>query len=105
MKVLIVMLTLLISSAGFAKCKNECDPKNFRYCDSSAGRYVTKDGYFSTCYCRKTAVMDLKVLQGCCLWQGGVLKTTPTGVVVCNNGVVSESCSLQQPQNNGFNWY
>src|SRR5437868_13156629 len=56
------------------------------YCDSSAGRYVCNNGYYSACYCTRHAVMDLQKLQGCCLWQGGDMTTSATGLVICNNG-------------------
>ncbi|MDI9818564.1 MULTISPECIES: hypothetical protein [unclassified Legionella] len=83
----------------------QCDKMNccgsmggISYCDSSAGRYVCNNGYYSSCYCTRHAVMDLQLLQGCCLWQGGVLTVDPrTGAVVCHNGSVSEICSLQAP--------
>lgn len=65
------------------------------YCDSSAGRYVCQNGYFSSCYCTRHAVMDIKYLEGCCLWQGGVATTTINGVVVCRDGTLSEECSIQ----------
>ena len=41
--------------------------------------------------------MNLQKLQGCCLWQGGIFKTDERGLVICNNGGVSEVCSLQTP--------
>ncbi|WP_174901052.1 neurogenic locus notch [Legionella hackeliae] len=75
------------------------------YCDTSAGRYVCSNGYYSSCYCTRHAVMDLQKLQGCCLWQGGVLTVDDaTGVVVCNNGGVSEVCSLQSPSQQVSIW-
>lgn len=66
------------------------------YCDSSAGRIVCNNGYYSDCYCTRHAVMDLQLLQGCCLWKGGVLTTDyTTGAVVCNDGTISIECTLQ----------
>ncbi|HHF7367050.1 TPA: neurogenic locus notch [Legionella bozemanae] len=66
------------------------------YCDSSAGRLVCKNGFYSTCYCTPHAVMDLNLFRGCCLWKGGVVSTySITGFVVCNDGSVSEECSLR----------
>ena len=67
------------------------------YCDSSAGRVVCKNGFYSACYCNRHAVMDLQLLKGCCLWHGGVLPNLqdPSNLVVCNDGYVSEECSLQ----------
>jgi hypothetical protein len=38
--------------------------------------------------------MDLQNVQGCCTWQGGVMTTDPWGLVICNNGGVSEICTL-----------
>lgn len=68
------------------------------YCDSSAGRLVCKNGFYSACYCTPHAIMDLQLLKGCCLWKGGVLPTYDnTGLIVCNDGSVSEECSLQNP--------
>lgn len=65
------------------------------YCDSSAGRYVCNYGGYSTCYCTRHAVMDVQNVEGCCLWQGGVQKISTDGVVICNNGGISEVCSIQ----------
>ncbi|KGP62707.1 neurogenic locus notch [Legionella norrlandica] len=68
------------------------------YCDSSAGRLVCNNGFYSTCYCTRHAVMDLQLLKGCCLWHGGVLPVyNPLGLVVCNDGYISEECTLQKP--------
>lgn len=74
------------------------DMGGISYCDSSAGRYVCNNGYYSSCYCTRHAVMDLQKLEGCCLWQGGVLTTSETGMVICNNGGISEICSLNPPE-------
>ncbi|KTC66001.1 neurogenic locus notch like protein precursor (plasmid) [Legionella adelaidensis] len=71
------------------------------YCDTSAGRFVCKNGYYSSCYCTRHAVMDLQKFQGCCMWQGGVLDAD-NGLVVCNNGGVSEICTLQLPNAEGL---
>ena len=77
-------------------CDNCCDKKGgIHYCDSSAGRYVCHNGDFSACYCTRRAVMDMQKFVGCCLWQGGVLKTTDKGFVVCRNGSFSEICSMR----------
>lgn len=75
-----------------------------QYCDSSAGRLVCNNGYYSSCYCNRHAVMDLEHIQGCCLWQGGVLDVDATGLVICNNGGVSESCSLSTPAESIASW-
>lgn len=88
------------SSKGCVKTYDTCCGQmgGVQYCDSSAGRLVCKNGFYSSCYCNRHAVMDLEHIQGCCLWQGGVLHVEDaTGLVVCNNGAVSEVCSLQEP--------
>lgn len=64
------------------------------YCDSSSGRYICSNGYISSCYCTRHAVMDLQKLQGCCLWKGGVSQVTEAGAIVCNNGQISEVCNF-----------
>lgn len=95
-----ISLTLLIFlltsfTSVYSACSNCCeDMGGINYCDSSAGRYVCNNGYYSSCYCSRHAVMDLQKLQGCCLWQGGVLDANDHGLVVCNNGGVSEICSI-----------
>jgi hypothetical protein len=80
------------------KCDNCCGSMGGPcYCDSSAGRMVCSNGEYSTCYCTRHAVMNLQKLRGCCLWQGGVLKTDINGHVLCRNGTVSEICGLGTP--------
>lgn len=75
------------------------------YCDSSAGRLVCNNGFYSACYCTPHAVMDLQLLKGCCLWHGGVLPTYDTsGLVVCNDGAISEECTLQKPEDRIAAW-
>lgn len=74
-----------------------------RYCDSSAGRCVCNNGSYSACYCDRHAVMDLQLLKGCCQWQGGVL-SAEGNVVRCNNGSVSEICSLAIPKQEYASW-
>ncbi|AHE66786.1 hypothetical protein [Legionella oakridgensis] len=110
---LIAIAMLLVFSTAIAEnyCANPC-PKpggtcyspcpsccenmgGVSYCDSSAGRFVCNNGYYSSCYCSRHAVMDLQKLKGCCLWQGGVMSADDQGLVVCNNGGVSEVCSTQ----------
>jgi hypothetical protein len=84
---------------AFAECDNCCSRMGgISYCDSSAGRYVCQNGDYSSCYCTRHAVMDLQKIAGCCLWQGGVFKVSETGLVICNNGGVSEICSIQPPK-------
>ena len=76
-----------------------------QYCDSSAGRLVCANGFYSTCYCNRHAVMDLTHLQGCCLWQGGVLKMDEdTGLIICNNGAVSEVCTIEDSAQSMVTW-
>lgn len=87
-------------------CFGCCDQMGgVEYCDSSAGRLVCKNGFYSSCYCTRHAIMDLQQLQGCCLWQGGVLGSDETtGLVICKNGGVSEICSLQNPPQSVATW-
>lgn len=82
------------------KCKREfcCDGMGgIQYCDSSSGRLVCNNGYYSSCYCTRHAIMDLQEIEGCCLWQGGVLTIDPLGIVLCRSGAVSEICSGVRP--------
>jgi hypothetical protein len=104
-----VTLALLCTTASYAlgclslpsspcpwNCRvNTCCEKmgGISYCDSSAGRYVCNNGFISSCYCTRHAVMDLQHLEGCCLWQGGVMSTTVDGVVLCNDGTASVVCT------------
>ena len=93
-----LMLLCMLSTAVHGDCDNCCGSMGgVQYCDSSAGRMVCKNGEYSACYCTRHAVMNLQKLQGCCLWQGGIFKTDERGLVICNNGGVSEVCSLQTP--------
>ena len=88
----------LLASTCFAECGGVAACKmqgGIHYCDSSAGLYVCKNGEYSTVYCTRHAVMDLEHIQGCCLWAGGVFKITPTGVVICRDGRISELCSRE----------
>ncbi|TAL61604.1 MAG: neurogenic locus notch [Legionella sp.] len=74
------------------------DMGGINYCDSSAGRLVCRNGFYSACYCTRHAVMDLQLLKGCCLWRGGVLPSyEDNGLVVCNDGSISEECTLGNP--------
>lgn len=118
---LLTLVLLLSCSGAFAlgcntcrgtePCVNPCPPPEKRiytpcpdccagmggvhYCDKTAGRFVCRNGDYSACYCDRHAVMDLQKIKGCCLWQGGVLNVDETGLVICNNGGVSEICSRQ----------
>jgi hypothetical protein len=104
------MISLLITPAFAGKGnKSACCNKmgGVSYCDSSAGRLVCNNGFYSVCYCTPHAVMDLQLLRGCCLWKGGVLPPTvnaPSGLVVCNDGSISEECSLQNPPDKIAAW-
>jgi hypothetical protein len=64
-----------------------------QYCDSSSGFYVCQNGSYSSCYCTPKAIMDLKQIEGCCLWQGGVMETFEPGIIRCNDGSISFVCS------------
>lgn len=91
------ILSLFITPVFADGCCREMGGVN--YCDSSAGRLVCKNGFYSACYCTPHAIMDLQLLKGCCLWHGGVLPTLDaSGLIVCNDGSVSEECSLQKPE-------
>lgn len=93
--IMTLVLFFLPFTAAYSECDNCCSNMGgIHYCDSSAGRYVCGNGDFSACYCTIHAVMDLQKIKGCCLWQGGVMKITVEGGVMCNNGSVSEICGL-----------
>lgn len=104
---LLICFSLNVQSIQ-SNCQSACDGccagkyGGISYCDSSAGRYVCKNGEYSVCYCTRHAVMDLQKIEGCCLWQGGVFRVTETGIVVCNNGGISEICGLQSPVDNNL---
>lgn len=92
----VALLLGMSSQAAYSACSDCCSQMGgIHYCDSSAGRFVCKNGYYSSCYCTRHAVMDLQRIKGCCLWQGGVMLIDPMGLVICNDGGVSEVCSLQ----------
>lgn len=110
---LLIMLNTIAHASGCmpsaqSRCPDNRCPRNcsqdvccgrmggIHYCDSSAGRFVCKNGEYSSCYCTRHAVMDFQRLHGCCFWQGGVLTVDlNTRAVICNNGSVSEICTLQ----------
>lgn len=98
-------LGLLCSATSFADgcCKQM---GGISYCDSSAGRLVCKNGFYSACYCTRHAVMDLQLLRGCCLWHGGVYNklSSSYGSVLCNDGSYSEECSIQKPPDSIAAW-
>lgn len=105
-----IVLTLPNVEAGTCGCKGNkncplsCSQQvccggmgGVQYCDSSAGRLVCNNGYYSSCYCTRHAIMDLQQVGGCCTWKGGVFAISPTGVVVCHDGSFSEICTLATP--------
>lgn len=95
----ILVLLCMPFTAVYADCDNCCGSMGgVQYCDSSAGRLVCRNGEYSACYCTRHAVMDLQKIAGCCLWQGGVFRMSEQGLVICNNGGVSEICGLQTPE-------
>jgi len=97
------LLSLFITPAFADGCCKSMGGVN--YCDSSAGRLVCNNGFYSACYCTRHAVMDLQLLTGCCLWRGGVLSSYDnSGLIVCNDGSVSEECSLQNPTQSIATW-
>ena len=91
------LIASIATAAGSGCGNNDCCNKmgGIQYCDSSAGRYVCNNGEYSSCYCKRKAVMDIQALEGCCMWKGGVLKFDyEDGLMICNDGGVSEICSL-----------
>lgn len=100
-------------AGGCATCENgQCQTDGccekmggINYCDSSVGFYVCNNGYFSSCYCTRHAIMDLQQLQGCCMWNGGVApQINPYGIIICRDGTVSELCSIQTQNQTGSVW-
>lgn len=101
------LLTPLFSLLAFSAWADGCchTMGGISYCDSSAGRLVCNNGFYSACYCTRHAVMNLQLLKGCCLWKGGVLPAiNNSGLVVCHDGSISEECSLQHPQERVATW-
>lgn len=97
------ILVLLFSNANADTCCKKMG--GVSYCDSSAGRLVCKNGFYSACYCTRHAVMDLQLLRGCCLWRGGVMSEyANTGEIICNDGSISEECSLENPVKRIATW-
>ena len=95
---LFTTLSLTFSSTYAASSACCANMQGVGYCDSSAGRLVCKNGFYSACYCSPHAVMDFQLLRGCCLWHGGVAPTfNQAGLIACNDGSVSEECSLGTP--------
>lgn len=43
--------------------------------------------------------MNMQAFEGCCMWKGGVFKIDEQhGLVICNNGGVSQMCTLGNPK-------
>jgi len=102
LRLLLFVGTLSLPFTTFAdssSCGQNCcgDMGGVQYCDSSAGRYVCQNGRYSSCYCTRHAVMNMQAFEGCCMWQGGVFKVEPGGLVICNNGGTSEICTIGNP--------
>lgn len=92
---LVVSLFCMIAHGSLLACTSV--PK-ILYCDASNGRYVLDNGDFSASYCTRRAVMNLQKFQGCCMWRGGVAGINARGVVKCNDGSISQLCTMQGPQ-------
>lgn len=98
-------------SPGSPCCKKDCRYESccggmggINYCDSTAGRLVCNNGYYSSCYCTTHAVMDLQLLKGCCLWRGGIMAIDALGVVVCRDGSISEECTTSNQTHVSGQW-
>jgi hypothetical protein len=100
LKILLILLLINFTNQALArKCirQTECcqGMGGIHYCDSSAGRFVCRNGDYSSCYCTRHAIMDFQDLRGCCLWQGGIAQDPDIyGMVVCRDGSISEICSM-----------
>lgn len=94
------VITYLIASACFAYENPQCGCGHcgILYNDSSSGRFVMRDGYYSQCYSTRHAVMDLQKFKGCCMWHGGVEKMDNKGRIICRDTSISELCTLQNPK-------
>ncbi len=91
----IIGLLSMAFTAVYADCENCCGRMGgVQYCDTSSGRQVCNNGDYSACYCTRHAVMNLQKIAGCCLWHAGVLTMNERGLVICNDGSVSEICGL-----------
>lgn len=89
-------ILFFISTYGYAydECAQCCvGYGGINYADSSSGRYVCNNGYVSQCYSTRHAIMDMQKFKGCCIWEGGILKITMKGEVICRDGHVSELCT------------
>jgi hypothetical protein len=96
---LLICLSVSISSIASDNCPNCCvGYGGISYGDSSSGRFVCNNGYVSQCYSTRHAIMNLQKFKGCCMWEGGVLKVTLKGEVICRDGQISELCSAAYQQ-------
>ncbi len=107
LRYLLCILCMVHGAYACLDSDNSCNKKSYisdaccgkmdgiNYCDSSVGRLVCKNGYMSSCYCTRHAVMDFQLFAGCCLWHGGILVVKDPGFVICNDGSVSEQCTSQ----------
>ena len=95
-----VMACLLLSTTIFAYDDPQCGCGHcgILYNDSSSGRFVMRDGYYSQCYSKRHAVMDIQKFKGCCMWHGGVEKMDTKGQIICRDQSIAELCSLQNPK-------
>jgi hypothetical protein len=106
--ILSIVLTLMINNISAGQCianqKQSCacikdyekccgQMGGVNYCDSSSGKLICNNGYVSSCYCSKRATMDIQMLEGCCLWRGGILDIVNGAIVVCRDGSISMQCT------------
>ncbi len=101
-----VSLLLSCSTSALANCNGEtcCAGSGISYCDSSSGRYVCRNGDYSTCYCTRHAVMEMDRFKGCCMWHGGVFKINSYGAVICNDSTISELCTDRRNNEKLTSW-
>jgi len=97
---LLSVIGVFYSSMGFSYQDPQCGCSHcgILYNDSSSGRFVLRDGYYSQCYSTRHAVMDLQKFKGCCMWHGGVEKINNKGQVICRDQSIAELCTLQNPK-------
>ena len=95
----VICLSVSMSSIASDICPNCCvGYGGISYGDSSSGRFVCNNGYVSQCYSTRHAIMNLQKFKGCCMWEGGVLKVTLKGEVICRDGQISELCTSAYQQ-------
>lgn len=96
---LLIFITVSINAFAFdetGESQQCCGAHSISYCDLSSGHYVCNDGGYSTCICTEQASVSAyqQLNLGCCLWHNGVAANS-LGQVVCNDGSLSEVCSLK----------